>query len=393
MTTLRRVAPLPLLLILGVLAFLLLAPSDTALAEGPPSQSGETSGYDGPAPTPVPEHRVPVDWPLIPSGLGPGDSFRLLFLTSNKRNATSGDIAVYNSFVAGRAAAGHSAIQGFSGDFRAVISTAAPSNIAAQQNLSFSSYNTWIEQAAGNVPVYWLNGAKVADASWDFFDDSWDSHDARNEWGASMANISLSEKRAWTGSWYEGWGWYPAGEDWVRTGMLRTGDEIEDDARPKGEHHRLYAMSPVFTVDHTRARATHGLIGGRNLAHSNCDEGQYLGDSYNPSYLSGPAVVQRGNSYTYTFRHNTETSNLHGTECKISGRSIRARVGLVSGTGEVSGQFTSLQHRRGPAGMGRAGDHHCPGGRLSPGWQDLGVRLDFKHPPHRERRHTGVHPT
>ena len=234
MTALRRVAPLPLLLILGVLAFLLLAPSDTALAN-PPSQSGETSGYGGPAPTPVPEHRVPVDWPLIPAGLGPGDSFRLLFLTSTKRNATSGDIAVYNSFVAARAAAGHSAIQGFSDDFRPVISTGAPSWVNAQQILSFSSYTTWIPQAPGNVPVYWLNGAKVADASWDFFDDSWDSHDARNEWGASMAHISLSEKRAWTGSWYEGWAWDPAGSDLVRTGMLRTGDEIEDDARPKGK--------------------------------------------------------------------------------------------------------------------------------------------------------------
>ena len=262
----KRLLPFLFLLLgviaIGVLAFLLLAPSDTALAN-PPSQSGETSGYDGPAPTPVPEHRVPVDWPLIPSGLGPGDSFRLLFLTSNKGDATSGNINTYISRVQNRADAGHTAIKPYANDFRPVISTAAPSYIGAQEVLSFSSYNTWIPQAAGNVPVYWLNGAKVADASWDFFDDSWDSHDARNEWGASMANISLSEKRAWTGSSHDGWGWYPAGEDWVRTGMLRTYDEIEDDARPKGEDHRLYAMSPVFTVDHTRARATFGVIGGK----------------------------------------------------------------------------------------------------------------------------------
>ena len=333
MTVRRRVAPLPLLLLLGVLAFLVLSWSGPAQAQ-PPAQSGETGGYDGPAPTPVPEHRVPVDWPLIPAGLGPGDSFRLLFLTSTKRNATSGDIADYIAFVAGRAAAGHQAIRGFSGDFRPVISTAAPSWVGAQQVLSFSSYNTWIEQAAGNVPVYWLNGAKVADASWDFFDESWDSHDARNEWGASMAHISLSEKRAWTGSWYEGWGWYPAGEDWVRTGMLRTGDEIEDDARPKGEDHRLYAMSPVFTVDHTRARATFGLY--ELLKPDGCDRWEV--DGYNPRYLSGPAVVHRGNSYTYEFRHNAVEE--HGEVCERTGASIRATVGLVSGTGEVSGQFT-----------------------------------------------------
>ena len=82
MTALRRVAPLSLLLLIGLLALLVLSSSDTAQAQGPPSQQGEVSGYDGPEPTPAPEFRVPVDWPLIPSGLGPGDSFRLMFLTS-----------------------------------------------------------------------------------------------------------------------------------------------------------------------------------------------------------------------------------------------------------------------------------------------------------------------
>ena len=330
----KRLLPFLFLLLgviaIGVLAFLLLAPSDTALAN-PPSQSGETSGYDGPAPTPVPEHRVPVDWPLIPSGLGPGDSFRLLFLTSNKGDATSGNINTYISRVQNRADAGHTAIKPYANDFRPVISTAAPSYIGAQEVLSFSSYNTWIPQAAGNVPVYWLNGAKVADASWDFFDDSWDSHDARNEWGASMAHISLSEKRAWTGSSHDGWGWYPAGEDWVRTGVLRTYDEIEDDARPKGEHHRLYAMSPVFTVDRTRARATFGVIEERH--DTGCND-QYF---YNPRYLSGPSVVYRGNTYTYEFRHNAVKRADVGNPCRTAGTSIRSVVGLVSGTGTVSG--------------------------------------------------------
>ena len=190
MRTRRGALPLlrPALLVAALMllaALFALTPSDTAQAQEPPASSGETSGYSGPTPTPPPEHRVPVDWPLIPSGLGPGDSFRLLFLTSTKRNAASGDIQVYIDFVTGRAAAGHASIQGFSSDFRPVISTDGPSNIHAQSVISYSS--TGQAGAPGHVPVYWLNGEKVADWAGDFWDNSWDSHAAR--------------KRVWVVAW------------------------------------------------------------------------------------------------------------------------------------------------------------------------------------------------
>ena len=67
---------------------------------------------------------VPEDWSLIPSGLGPGDTFRVVFLSSTKRNARSTDIADYNTFVQDRAAAGHADIQAYSSGFRAVGCTA-----------------------------------------------------------------------------------------------------------------------------------------------------------------------------------------------------------------------------------------------------------------------------
>ena len=40
----------------------------------------------------------------LPTGLNPGDQYRLVFLTSTERNATSSDIAVYNAFVTAAAA-------------------------------------------------------------------------------------------------------------------------------------------------------------------------------------------------------------------------------------------------------------------------------------------------
>ena len=67
---------------------------------------------------------VPRNSPLKPSGLSATQKeFRLLFVTSTARNATSSDIADYNSFVQGSAAAGYSSIRPFASQFRVVGST------------------------------------------------------------------------------------------------------------------------------------------------------------------------------------------------------------------------------------------------------------------------------
>ena len=42
---------------------------------------------------------IPLSDALTPAGLAEGDSFRLVFLTSTTTDATSADIAVYNTFV------------------------------------------------------------------------------------------------------------------------------------------------------------------------------------------------------------------------------------------------------------------------------------------------------
>ena len=112
-------------------------------------------------PAPV-EIAVPNNWSLIPTGLSTGDKFRLIFLSSTKTNATSDDIADYNSFIQNRAAAGHTDIQAYSAGFRAVGCTAD----------SDATANTGT--TGTGVVIYWLNGAKVADNYGDFYDGSWD---------------------------------------------------------------------------------------------------------------------------------------------------------------------------------------------------------------------------
>ena len=112
-----------------------------------------------PAPAEV---EVLYSWSLKPTGLGAGDKFRLLFLSSTETNATSFDIADYNSFIQGRAAAGHTDIRTYSSGFRAVGCTAD----------SDATANTGTA-GTGEV-IYWLGGNKAADNYGDFYDGSWD---------------------------------------------------------------------------------------------------------------------------------------------------------------------------------------------------------------------------
>ena len=105
-------------------------------------------------------------WALTPAGLGSGDRFRLIFKTSTERDAASTDIADYNTFVRDHAAAGHSAIRPYAGGFRVVGCTAGVD--AVFNTVTFHSNST------AGVPIYWLNGSKVADDYKDFYDGSWD---------------------------------------------------------------------------------------------------------------------------------------------------------------------------------------------------------------------------
>ena len=142
-----------------------------------------TTGMDGvPAVTnnSTVTNTVPADWSLIPTGLSTGDKFRLLFLSSTKRNASSTDIADYNTFIQTRAAAGHTDIQDYSADFRAVGCTA---DTDARDNTK-TTYTTTDK----GVPIYWLNGAKAADQYEDFYDGSWDDEaNDKNESGTERA--------------------------------------------------------------------------------------------------------------------------------------------------------------------------------------------------------------
>ena len=122
---------------------------------------------------------VPSNWPLKPPGLNVGDEFRLLFMGKNSRNADSTDIAVYDAYVQGRIAdIGHADIKAYASHFKVLGSTAT---VNARTHTGTTG--------TGGVPIYWLDGAKVADNYADFYDGSWNDKDgAALEDGTSLSS-------------------------------------------------------------------------------------------------------------------------------------------------------------------------------------------------------------
>ena len=104
---------------------------------------------------------VPVGWSLVPSGLGTGERFRLMFLTRT-RNATPTDIDVYNEWAQVRAAGGHDDIQRYAEVFKVLGCT---EDVDARDNTG----TTYTSTDKG-VPIYWLNGNKADDDYEDFYD-------------------------------------------------------------------------------------------------------------------------------------------------------------------------------------------------------------------------------
>ena len=206
---------------------------------------------------------VPADWGLIPSGLGAGDRFRLVFLSSTTRNAQSTNIADYNSFIQDRAAAGHADIRQYSSAFKVVGSTA---DVDARNNTA-TRYTGDVTAATDDdsdlgVAIYWLGGTKVADEYRDFYDEDWDDEAGSKDESGNDRSTSADEDEPFTGSDHDGTEGFALGESRalgassVRigqpnkpslisvTGPINSGISIgKSNTRP------FYGLSPVFRVE------------------------------------------------------------------------------------------------------------------------------------------------
>ena len=218
---------------------------DARLNHGRPGNNGNFPGHNvdgslGPS--------IANDWVLKPSGLGGGDQFRLIFYSSLGDNASDTDIADYNTFVQGLAASGHAAIQAYGAAFNVVGCTAS---IDARDN----THTTYTSTNKG-VPIYWLNGNKVADDYEDFYDGSWDDEaNDKTQFGFNGLDTSNAANYPWTG----------CDDDGTEATGMALGDTSPRVGRPNStdtgngpigsatsksnaEYRAFYGLSAVFTV-------------------------------------------------------------------------------------------------------------------------------------------------
>ena len=115
---------------------------------------------------------VSKQWVHTPSGLEVGDTFRLMFVTSTTRDATSSSAADYTAFVQRAAASANadSEVRRHSSKFRALVATEARNALG---NIAYGLSDT--------EPVYWLSLEKAADDGQDFWDGGWDYVEASDE--------------------------------------------------------------------------------------------------------------------------------------------------------------------------------------------------------------------
>ena len=196
---------------------------------------------------------VRESWPLKPDGLGPGSRFRLLVVTTNRRNGKDQNITKYNEWVSTQIDAhGHDAIRPFAGQFRALASATAAdvggTTVHARNNIRIEHGHR----------IYWLNGPKVADDGDDFVDGSWDSNIGYKESGEAHT----SGGHTYTGSWSNGYsqpssrrlgGGNPVLGNF---GPGRTAKIDSNEVAPNnGVQYRFFALSPVFHVVEENSRA------------------------------------------------------------------------------------------------------------------------------------------
>ncbi|MDE0135643.1 MAG: hypothetical protein OXM54_12465, partial [Acidimicrobiaceae bacterium] len=199
---------------------------------------------------------VPFDWPLKPPGVGGGDAFRLMFMTEDHRDATSADIDVYDAHVREAAREGHAAIRRYADKFRVVGST---SEVDARDHTRTNRNNA----AHTDVPIWWLNGQRIAPGNAVFWSDTWENWAMADRRFAS-GETSTSNDWPWTGTRTDGRKEAnPLGASNARRGRFSTTDAdtgpISFNTIASTQDHAFYGLSPLFRVEPTPVNAPPGV--------------------------------------------------------------------------------------------------------------------------------------
>ena len=341
------------------LAALLLAL--TLLSAGAPPASAQVD-------TAATEVEVFENWSLKPP-VDVGGKFRLLIVTSTALNASTTVMDSYNGIIRDSVAAGHTDIRPYSHLFNALGSTAA---VDAIDNTKTTHTTTDM-----GVPIYYLNGAKVADNYSDFYDGTWDSHDPTNELGTSSSAMAV-----WTGSQSNGMKHAnPLGNrtsTTVRMGnptssvsgdvlsaTLIRNHTFKDRSYPLP----FYGLSPVFVVRALSApdmpqdlTATQGVASVRLAwAAPKSDGGSPIiryeyrheagtsvpsSTNWTPAGTASVTVTGLMGGTEYTFEVRAVNSIGNGQPATASARTVVTENTLVSNLAQPdSGSFVKIRHR------------------------------------------------
>ena len=142
-----------------------------------------------------------ITW--VPTGLNPGDTYHLVFVTSGTRDATSSDINVYSTFVDTAMGAIDDASPYGDIDWKCIGSVLGTD---ARDNIGYAS---------STAPVYRLDDTRVAANSTAFWDTATTDLEAEIKIAEDLSSLEESDY-AWTGSLSTGIGGVEVGLERVR---------------------------------------------------------------------------------------------------------------------------------------------------------------------------------
>ncbi|MCX6873514.1 MAG: Ig-like domain-containing protein [Verrucomicrobia bacterium] len=211
--------------------------------------------YQGPAPGTI---------ATVPPGLNPGDSYRLVFVTSTETHSGGADqaglmppgfttVAQFNDF-ATSAATAVPALASLGTTWKAVISATASASVDARTNTATDS----AANAGTSAPIYQLGGRRVADGYADLWDGTIQNPINVNELGGGPVAQGGGLFRVWTGASSSGGNGggdqalINQGGGWINNGLANATDsgwvsgnydnDIHGDLQP------IYAMSGILSV-------------------------------------------------------------------------------------------------------------------------------------------------
>ena len=263
------------------------------------------------SPSGIPVINVPHNWSLKPSSMQPGQKFRLLFVTTSRDRAnrykTPGG---YDNIVKRDAGQSSSLVKAHATNYKAILSTR---HVDAIDHVGMTGTG---------VPVWWVNGARVADNYGDFWDGTWDSYEVRNQRGQG-----ISSRRVWTGSTNGGRkpGNFYVGTSslYVAYGQGRT-SPLASSNTGKTNQYSFYGISPIFKVDSPPPSVTSLTISESSSSPPDASEG----DGTRIVTVTAPSADSRDIAFSYV---------VEGTSTAESGADYSA----LPGTGAITaGQTT-----------------------------------------------------